>query len=261
MELRIKRKRHSLCMLLGQILAGMLFTALPTVAQQQPVEATSLKDQLRVEVPGNTDPKVEIASSTPTTSNDRLFYTLPNFMTLENSRQLSPPLTAGQKFRVVARGAFDYVEIPWIATLAGISQGKDTEAGYGQGMAGYGKRFGAALADNTTENFMIGAVIPSLLKEDPRYYQMGSGPIWRRSAYAASHLFVTRSDSGRKRFNFSEILGSALAAGICTYSYHHRGDRTLSGAAAVWERQLAFYTLNTFIKEFWPDLRRKLSHK
>lgn len=128
-------------------------------------------------------------------------------------------------------------------------------------MSGYSKRFGAAFADNTIENFMTGAVFPSLLREDPRYYQMGTGAIWRRSGYAVSHIFVTRTDSGHKRFNFSEILGSALAAGICTYSYHARADRTLSGAASVWGRQVAFYTLSTFVKEFWPDLRRKLSHK
>jgi hypothetical protein len=257
MELRIKRQ--SMSVLLGGILAGMLFAALPSVAQQQPFAATSLKYDSRVEDKSNADPKMEIAAYK--TSNDRLFHALPNFMTLENSGQLSPRLTTGEKFKVVARGAFDYVEFPWIATLAGISQAKGSEAGYGQGMAGYSKRFGAAFADNTIENFMVGAVLPSLLKEDPRYYQKGTGAIWRRSGYAVRHVFLTRTDSGHKRFNFSEILGSALAAGICTYGYHPRAERTLSDAASVWGRQVAFYTLNSFLKEFWPDLRRKLSHK
>ena len=263
MELSIKRQ--CLSARLAGILAGMLLAALPSVAQHQPVSTTSLPvaatpvtNPSKLE-DSNPDPKVVLTASR--TSNDRFLYALPNFMTLENSGQASPPLTAGEKFKLVARGSFDYVEVPWIATLAGISQAKRSEAGYAQGMAGYGKRFGAAFADNTIESFMVGAVFPSLLREDPRYYQLGTGAIWRRSGYAVSHIFITRTDSGHKRFNFSEILGSALAAGICTYSYHPTADRTLSGAASVWGRQIAFYTLNTFVKEFWPDLRRKLSHK
>lgn len=259
MELRLKRKLQFQSALLGRILVVMLFAALPSVAQEQLPAANSLVDKSKMEDRGSTDPKVEIAATI--TSNDRLFYALPNFMTLEKSSQVTPRLTSGQKFKVVARGAFDYAEFPWTATLAGIGQAKNSDAGYGQGMAGYSKRLGAAFADNTIENFMVGAVLPSMLKEDPRYYRMGTGAIWRRSGYAASHVFLTRTDSGRKRFNFSEIFGSAVAAGICTYSYHPRADRTLSDAASVWGRQVAFYTLNTFIKEFWPDVRRKLSRE
>jgi hypothetical protein len=258
MDLRIKWKRRSL-RVLGQILAGMLFSALPCVAQEQPVIVTSLKDQAKVEEKSNGDPKVEMAGVS-TSNNDRLLF-LPNFMTLEKSGRLSPPLSTGGKFKLVARGSFDYVEFPWAATLAGMSQAQDHQAGYGQGMSGYSKHFGAAFADNTIQNFMVGAVLPSLLKEDPRYYRMGSGGFRRRTGYVISHVFVTRTDSGHKRFNFSEILGSALAAGICTYSYHPRADRTLSGTATVWGKQVGYFTLSTFVKEFWPEIRRNLPHK
>lgn len=259
MRLRIKRKWQSLGVLLGQVLAGILFIALPSVAQQQPFAAASLNDKSEAAGNGTADPNVKLVASA--TSNDRLFYALPNFLTLEKSGQSAPRMTSSEKFRAVARGAFDYSEFPWAAALAGISQAENSEPGYGQGISGYSKRVGAAFADNTIENFMVGAVFPSLLKEDPRYYRVGTGGIWRRSEYAVSHVFVTRTDSGRKQLNFSEILGSALAAGICTYSYHPRADRNLPNAASVWERQVAFYTLTTFVKEFWPDLRRKLSRK
>jgi hypothetical protein len=266
MKLRIKRKRQSLGVVLGQVLAGILFTALPSVAQEQLLAPASLNDKSEAADKSSADPNVKIAASSTSassagTSNDRLFYTLPNFLTLEKSGQLPPRMTTGEKFRTVARGAFDYSEFPWAATLAGISQAENSEPGYGQGMSGYSKRVGAAFADNTIENFMVGAVFPSVLKEDPRYYRMGTGRFWRRSEYAASHVFVTRTDSGRKQLNFSEILGSAVAATICTYSYHPRADRNLPGVASVWERQIAFFTLTTFVKEYWPDVRRKLSHK
>jgi hypothetical protein len=129
------------------------------------------------------------ASSTPGkvagTSNDRLFYALPNFLSLENAGQVAP-LTAKQKFSVVARSSFDYVQYPWYGFLAGISQAENSEPGFGQGSAGYGKRFASALADGTIENFMVGAILPSLLHQDPRFFQSGEGSFTRRVGYAIS---------------------------------------------------------------------------
>jgi hypothetical protein len=179
---------------------------------------------------------------------------------MENVTQL-PPLTARQKFHVTVRSSFDFVEYPWYGTLAGISQAQNSERGFGQGMAGYAKRYAAMFADGTIENFMTSAVLPSLLKEDPRFYQSYSGTFWRRTGYAVSRIFVTRTDSGHERFNFSEIVGSALSAGISTYSYHPREDRNLANTVSVWGTQVGYDTLTIVVKEFWPDLRRKLSHK
>jgi hypothetical protein len=194
------------------------------------------------------------------TSKDRLFYTLPNFLTLENAKQV-PPLTAGQKFKVVARSSFDYVQYPWYGFLAGISQAENSEPGYGQGAAGYGKRFGAAMADGTIENFITSAVFPSLLHQDPRFFQSGKGGFWRRTGYAMSRVIITRGDSGNPQANFSEIIGSALSAGISTYSYHPHADRTLRNSASVWGTQVGYDTLTYVVKEFWPDVRRKIRKK
>jgi hypothetical protein len=194
------------------------------------------------------------------TSNDRLFYALPNFLTLENTGHV-PPLTTGEKFKVVTRGSFDYIQIPWYAFLSGVSQAQNSEPGYGQGAAGYGKRFGASFADGTIENFMTGAILPSLLRQDPRFFQSGQGGFWRRTGYAISRTFVTRTDSGHQQFNFSEVFGSAASAAISTYSYHPRDDRTLSNTASVWGTQVGYDTITIVVKEFWPDIRRKMSKK
>jgi hypothetical protein len=194
------------------------------------------------------------------TSKDRLFFALPNFLTVENAGQI-PPLTSGQKFKVVARSSFDYVEFPWYGFLAGISQAQNSEPGYGQGAAGYGKRYGAAFADGTIENFWTSAILPSVLHQDPRFYQLGKGGFWHRTGYAVSRIFVTRSDSGHSQCNASEIFGSAIAAGISTYSYHPNADRTLSNAASVWGTQIGYDMVTIVVKEFWPDIRRKISRK
>jgi hypothetical protein len=193
-------------------------------------------------------------------SKDRLFYALPNFLTLENAGQV-PPLSTKEKFKVVTKGSFDYVQIPWYAFLAGISQAEDSEDGYGQGAAGYGKRFGAYFADGTIENYMTGAILPTVFREDPRYFQSGKGSFSRRTGYAISRIFVTRTDSGHQQFNFSEIFGSALSAGISTYSYHPHADRNLPNALSVWGTQVGYDTITLVVKEFWPDIRRKMQKK
>jgi len=223
-------------------------------------------------VPGSTSTQGAVKG----TSNDRLFYALPNFLTLENAGQV-PPLTTKQKYAVVTRGSFDYVVYPWYAFLSGISQAEDSEPGYGQGAAGYGKRFGAAFADGTIENYFTGAILPSLLHQDPRYFQSGTGSFWHRTWYSMSRNLITRTDSGKDQFNYSEVVGGALSAAISTYTYHPKShlvstttpgvlrfipsDRTLSNTAKVWGSQYGYDTLTLVVKEFWPDIRRKLSHK
>jgi hypothetical protein len=208
----------------------------------------------------NKDPQEKDAQAKTGTSNDRLFYTLPNFLTLENANQV-PPLTVGQKFKVVGRSSFDYVQYPWYGFLAGISQAENSEPGYGQGAAGYGKRFGAAFADGSIENFMTSAVLPSLLRQDPRFFQSGRGGFWHRTGYAMGRVIITRGDSGHSQFNFSEVVGGAMSAGISTYSYHPREDRNVRNAASVWGSQIGYDTLTYVIKEFWPDIRRKIHKK
>jgi hypothetical protein len=191
------------------------------------------------------------------TSNDRLFFALPNFLTVQNSANI-PPLTAAQKFKVVARGSFDPVQIVWYGALSGISQAEDSEPGFGQGAEGYGKRYGAYAADGTIENFFVGAIFPSLFREDPRYFQSGQGSFVHRAGYAVSRIFITRGDSGRQQFNISEVFGAAVASTISTYSYHPRADRTVANTASVWGSQVGYDTITLVVKEFWPDIRRKI---
>ena len=249
---------------LSAIVTSVLLVA-PSPAQQTPAPAQPNPPANSSQTPSsspadrsksNADLKKQEETGT---SNDRLFYALPNFLTVETKNV--PPLTPGQKFKVVSRGAFDYIEFAWYAALAGISQAENSEPGFGQGAEGYGKRYGAYFADGTIENYMVGAVLPSLLRQDPRYYRLGQGGFLHRTEYAVSRVFVTRSDSGHAQFNFSEIVGSAMASGISTYSYHPRGDRNLPNTASVWGSQVGYDTITFVVKEFWPDIRRKLGKK
>lgn len=190
------------------------------------------------------------------TSNDRILWTMPNFLTVENAEGI-PPLSPGQKFKVTARGLFDPFEFVLTGFVAGLGQAANSNPSYGQGWQGYGKRYGTSYADNFTENFMAYAVLPTLLHQDPRYYQLGHGGFFPRSWHAVSRVLITRSDSGKTQFNISELGGAAAAAAISTYSYHVPSERSFGNLAGVWGTQMSWDVVTYMIKEFWPDLRKR----
>jgi hypothetical protein len=245
---------------LGALVIGTLLLPFPLPAQQQnPASAdTSSQGQSKAgEKSGdNKDPAIQEQRKP---ENDRIFWTLPNYLTVENGKQI-PPLTTGQKFKLVALGTFDPVEYPYVGVLALIDQAENDDPSFGQGMKGYAKRYGAAFTDTITENFMVGAVFPSLLHQDPRYFQLGKGGFWRRAGYAASRIFITRTDSGKRQFNYSEWAGSAVAAALSPF-YHPPQDRNALNSANIWVTQLWGDALGFELKEFWPDIRRKLHKK
>jgi hypothetical protein len=260
-------------MLLPQagILAALVFPGLSMRPQQlppSPAAADATGQQLLAFSPPSPPGQKEKPKAPDTmahvqqtgTSNERLFWVLPDFLLIENATTL-PPLSVGAKFKVVARSSFDYIEYPVYGMLAGISQAENSEAGYGRGAAGYGKRYGAAFADGTIESFITGAIFPSILRQDPRYYQLGKGGFWRRTGYAVTRIFITRTDSGRIQFNYSEIVGSAFSAGISTYSYHPNNQRTVPNSLSVWGTQVGYDTIGVVFNEFWPDIHRRFSKR
>src|SRR6266851_1220920 len=193
------------------------------------------------------------------TVNDRIFEVLPNYGTVENAKEL-PPLTTGQKFRLATAGVFDWGAYPFNGILSGIAQAKNDPKEWGQGWDAYGKRYGASFADNSIGTYMTTAIFPSLLHEDPRYYQLGNGRFVHRAYHAINRLFVVRTDSGHERFNYSESFGNAAAAAISNI-YHVPADRTASRTATTFAFLILYDGMNNELKEFWPDIRRKLFHK
>lgn len=249
----MKVRRNRRLPWVARVIVVLLLATMPALAQQQgPPTPQPLGIQTANDKKAGNQQTVG--------SNDRLFYVLPNFQSVDASQQL-PPLTTGEKFKLQARSQFDYFEIPWYGILAGFSQARNTSAGYGQGAAGYGKRYASEWGDGTIQNFMVGAVFASFMQQDPRYYVLGKGSFWHRAGYSVSRIVVTRTDSGGTEFNGSQIFGGAFAAGISTYSYHPRQQRTLRNAASLWGTQIGLDTLTQGVKEFWPDIHRKFSHK
>ena len=126
-------------------------------------------------------------------------------------------------------------------------------------MKGYAKRYVAGVADQDIGNFMTEAIMPSLLHEDPRYFRKGHGRFIVRLGYAASRVLVTRTDSGGSRFNFSEFSGNGGVAllGNLYYPDAHGGAATLQRMFT----QIGTDSISGVLKEFWPDVKRKILHK
>jgi len=163
----------------------------------------------------------------------RLIGVIPNFYT--SYIYDAAPLTWKQKFSLAARGTFDPVALIGVGFGAGIEQATNAYAGYGQGAAGYSKRYAARFVDGRSSDLLTHAVFPALLHQDPRYYYQGSGSVKSRVVHAVRSAFVTRSDSGRPVFNSSYLLGDMCAGALSNLYYPkaNRGANLVSTNAAV----------------------------
>ncbi len=141
------------------------------------------------------------------------------------------PMTTKQKFSLASRDTFDPVSLIGVGLAAGIEQANNTYAGYGEGAAGYGKRFAAKFGDGRTSDFLSHAVFPSLFHQDPRYFYQGTGSVKSRMLHAASFAIITRSDSGKPMPNYSYFLGD-IGSGALSNLYYPHADRALSGSSS-----------------------------
>lgn len=178
----------------------------------------------------------------------RLVGVLPNFFVSYN--WVAPPLTARQKFTLSTHNVLDPGNLALVGTVAGVQQAANAFPGYHQGAAGYGKRYGADLANLAIGTYMGGAVLPSLFRQDPRYFYKGTGTIRSRALYAISRAVICRGDNGHWQPNFSGVLGD-LSAGAISNIYYPASDR--QGATLTLENGLlgiAGDAMNDLVQEF-----------
>jgi hypothetical protein len=237
------------------IIAGIIWLWAAPVGAQQPATAPASPSSSQSQ-PGNTSSgnTTTQQQGQNTVNKDRLFGVLPNYATVETEHQFGP-LTVGDKFKLTSDSMFDAVTFPFIGLEALISQAQNSDPEYGQGMKGYGARYGTAYGDALFGTMMTTSVFPSLLHQDPRYFQLGRGSVLHRSLYSVGRIFVTRNDDGSHGFNYSEIAGNLVAAGISN-AYHPAQERTVSNTMSVWGTDIMWDAVSNVAKEFWPDIRR-----
>ena len=208
--------------------------------------------------PDPVEPKPQPAEAQPQ-EDKRIFGVLPNYRTVEDSRPFSP-ITPKQKFAIAAKDSFDYPVYLISGAFAGLYQLDDQNPSYGQGLKGYGKRFGAAYGDQAIGNILAEGLLPTLLHEDPRYFRRGTGGKWSRTRYALTRVIVSRTDKGDWGFNYAEWLGNGAAAAISNL-YYPSDTRDLKDNLEKWGVQVATDAFSNVLKEFWPDVKRKLHRR
>jgi hypothetical protein len=181
----------------------------------------------------------------------RNFGVLPNFNTVIGGRV--PPLSPGQKFDLVFHTAIDPYTFTIAFIVAGFGEAEDTDQGYGWGSDGYFKRVGAAYAD-TVDGALIGnAILPVILRQDPRYFRKGTGSIKRRIIYSALSTVICRGDNGKRQFNLSNVAGNFLAGEVSNL-YYPQDQRGTSLAAENALTVTAEGAVGAQILEFAPDI-------
>ena len=184
----------------------------------------------------------------------RLGGLVPNFYVTYDWK--AEALTSKQKFKLAARSLVDPATFVIIGGFAGIEQATNSFSGYGRGAAGYGKRYGAGLANSSIGAMLGGAVLPSLLHQDPRYFYKGTGSVWSRTKYALSTAVIARGDNGRWQPAYASVLGD-FGSGAISNLYYPASDR--NGAGLTLENgalSVAFDGIGNLLQEF---LLRKIS--
>jgi hypothetical protein len=168
------------------------------------------------------------------------------------------PLNPKQKFELAWKTVIDPVTFFIVGATAGIEQGQDHFKQYGQGTEGYAQRFGAGYADTVTGTFIGGAILPSLFKQDPRYFYKGTGSLRSRALYAIAFAVICKGDNRRWQPNYSNVLGSLASGGISNL-YYPANDR--DGAELTFENAaigIGSSAISNLLQEF---LIRKLTPK
>lgn len=187
----------------------------------------------------------------------RIFGVIPNNRTTENAIPFHS-LTARQKMTIAFKDSFDWPVYPTAGLFAVLYQLEDQNPSFGQGMAGYAKRFAASYGDQMIGNMMTEGIVPAIGHQDPRYFRLGEGTTKHRAVYALSRIFVARMDSGRSMFNFSEWGGNVIAVAISNAYYPDTRDWNDNVQKLL--IQCATDSFSNVLKEFWPDIKRRL-HK
>ena len=233
----------------------------PTPAQNNPAQASTPQSSSAQAAaqPGTEKSQQETAEQQlKEQEHQRVAGVMATFNTTRNRNAL--PLSPGQKFRLFFRSSTD----PWpfllAGVVAGIGQADNSPTEWGQGLQGYAKRFGGNYTDAFIGNFFGNAVLPVILREDPRYFQKGSGSHIGRLLWAASSTFWCRRDNGKWGPNYANVggnmIGSAIARAYYPASERDAYDTIMDGFTVSVEG-----IVGAEVIEFWPDLVRHHKRK
>jgi hypothetical protein len=214
---------------------------------------------------GNSLPNAPTPQTSPATPDEqfgkqpkRILGIVPNYRAVSANEHL-PPLTFKGDLWLATQDTFDYSSFIFVGFLSGINMAGKSQPNFGQGAEGFGKYYWHVFVDGGIENYMTESIVPAATKEDPRYYTLGKGGFVKRTSYAVSRLFITRTNSGTSTFNLSEIVGAGAAAGIGN-AYYPAESNPWVKTYQRWGTQVGLDGVFNALKEFWPDINHAVFH-
>jgi hypothetical protein len=250
-------------------LAAGLLTCGDGVAQRNAPQQTAPQEQ---SAPQGTPAPIPVApqSTPPSKTTDvpldeiqtkRQMGIMPNFRSVSPGEVL-PPQTLGERFKTTTQDNFDYSALFFAGFIALEGQATKQTPEFHQGMKGYARYYWHTVADQSVENYYVEFILPTINHEDSRYYAMGkrNGGFWKRAGYSLSRVIVTKTGNGRPTFNYSEILGSAMAVGTSTF-YYPTKEQTVGNGLRNWGLDVTYDSITFMFHEFWPDISYRLFRK
>jgi hypothetical protein len=237
-----------------------LYVLLAQDALPQPVQDTTGTQPAQQRPPDATTPNGAVGAQPPNAIDKRVFGVIPNNRTASGTVPYAP-ISAKQKILIGLKDSFDWPAYLTGGLFAGLYQLENSNPSFGQGAAGYFRRFGTASADQVIGNMMTEGFVPAAFHQDPRYFQLGPGGGTKKHRlwHALSSIMATQMDSGHKTFNFSEWGGNAVAVAISNAYYPD--SRTASDNVQKLLIAVGTDTFSNVMKEFWPDVKSWWKHK
>jgi hypothetical protein len=229
------------------------------LAAQQPPQAAAAPQSPAINAPA---PQNQPAQSTqPDASGQqtkRILGIIPNFRAVSADTKL-PPETVKDKFIGATEDSFDYSAIFFPGVIALYNMDQRTTPEFHEGAAGYARYYWHSAVDQTSENYMVEFIFPTITREDARYYTLGHGGFIKRTGYALSRAVITRTNSGAETFNISEVFGAGAAAGVSNL-YYPSASRSVGNTMSEWAEDVGIDAGVFWFREFWPDINRHLFH-
>jgi len=252
----------------------LVFTAYPSIAQdeQDPVTPPDAgQTSSGAPQPGQNPPPAPSGNAAAGSQNSpqsvpvskrqpkRILGVMPNYRAV-SAGAIPPPPTPKQAFKIATQNSFDYSAFIFVGITSLMAWGTDAHPQLRSGIAGYGRYYWRGFLDKTDGNYLVIFALPTVFREDERYYAMGQGSVLKRGIYAASRILITPNYHGRSTFNAAEVFGRGISQGISA-SYYPSQDRSAGALAIKYGWALGRDALTNVVREFWPDISARVLHR
>jgi hypothetical protein len=233
---------------------------LPSAPEPQATPSNSSGQQTQDNQSGNVQQKdPQQRKPTPPPQPKRILGVMPNYRAVSAGTRPPKP-TSREAFMIATDNSFDYSAFVFVGITSLLAEGTGAHPQLGKGVGGYWAYYWRGYLDKTDGNYWVDWVMPTVFRQDERYYAMGEGGIVKRGVYSATRVLITPNYHGKNTFNISEILGRGASQAI-SLAYYPSQTQTASGYAEKYAYAIGRDALTNVFREFWPDINARLIHR